>query len=169
MKLLKYDEISQEQYLEYISDWEATGERIIPGSSARMSDDFEKQLQFWRMHDSDKIREKNLVPGTLYFLENNSGKLLGSISFRHELTEELKIYGGHVGYGVRPSERRKGNSTSMLSLALDAIRIRGYSEITVTCDTQNTGSKRTIENNNGRLKSRYLRNGIEICIYSIKL
>ena len=169
MRLLKYKEITEKQYIEYITDWEESKEKIIPGSTARKGRSFKDMKQLWKLHDSDEIRQQNLVPGTMFFLEGNDGRLMGAISFRHELTEELSLYGGNVGYGVRPSERRKGYSTAMLGKTLCIIRSLGYDNIIVTCDTKNTGSLKTILNNGGLLKNKYDRNGMEISIYSIKL
>ena len=62
------------------------------------------------------------------------------------------IYGGHCGYSVRPSERRKGYATMMLAHAKDFGKQRGIERILVTCNPDNTGSSRTIELNGGVLQ-----------------
>jgi predicted acetyltransferase len=43
---------------------------------------------------------------------------LGRLTIRHRLTPSLLTVGGHIGYDVRPSARRRGHATAMLALAL---------------------------------------------------
>lgn len=61
--------------------------------------------------------------------------------------------GGHIGYGIRPSERRKGYATVLLNLALIKARELGIQRALVTCDRDNIGSAKTIMNNGGVLDS----------------
>ena len=96
--------------------------------------------------------EKGRVPSSFYFLMNGN-RILGSISVRHNLEDEtLRKFGGHIGYNVRPSERRKGYATIMLCLALDKCNELGLEDVMVTCKEDNIGSSKTIENNCGKLK-----------------
>ena len=71
-------------------------------------------------------------------------RILGMINFRHYLSEYLAEYGGHIGYGVRPSERRKGYAKAMLALCLEECRRRGLEAALITCDADNEASRRTI-------------------------
>ena len=64
----------------------------------------------------------------------------------------LRKFGGHIGYNVRPSERKKGFATIMLSLALEKCEELGIEDVMVTCKEDNIGSAKTIENNCGVLK-----------------
>jgi predicted acetyltransferase len=57
--------------------------------------------------------------------------------------------GGHIGYGIRPSERRKGYATQILSLALEKTKVLGINKVLVVCDTNNIGSRKTIISNGG--------------------
>ena len=80
-------------------------------------------------------------------------RILGSISIRHNLNDEmLSKFGGHIGYNIRPSERRKGFATKMLYLALEKCEELGLEDVMVTCKEDNIGSAKTIENNCGILK-----------------
>ena len=79
---------------------------------------------------------------------------LGAISFRHELNEYLENFGGHIGYGVRPSARRRGLASWALAQTLETARSRGYERVLVTCVDDNVGSIRTIENNGGVLEDK---------------
>ncbi|MDD9946219.1 MAG: GNAT family N-acetyltransferase [Myxococcales bacterium] len=72
-------------------------------------------------------------------------RIVGRLSLRHELNDFLRQVGGHIGYGVVASERRKGYATRMLELALPMARRVGLSRVLVTCDDDNLGSVKTIE------------------------
>jgi predicted acetyltransferase len=76
-------------------------------------------------------------------------RILGRISVRHRLNANLEIEGGHIGYDVRPSERRKGYGTLMLKLALEEARKIGLKRVMITCDTDNIASAKIIEKNGG--------------------
>lgn len=68
------------------------------------------------------------------------------------LQEQLLQSGGHIGYGIRPSERQKGYASRMLALALERLRSLGVSEALLVCDKENTGSEKTIVKNGGVLE-----------------
>jgi predicted acetyltransferase len=80
------------------------------------------------------------------------GRVLGAISLRHELSDFLLRAGGHVGYGVRPSARRRGLATWALSETVRAAGKLGIGRVLVTCDVTNVASARTIENAGGVLE-----------------
>ncbi len=77
---------------------------------------------------------------------------LGRIALRHRLTGGLRETGGHIGYDVRPSARRRGHATAMLRAVLPHARSLGIEQVLVTCDTDNIGSRRVIESNGGVLE-----------------
>ena len=79
-------------------------------------------------------------------------RILGRISVRHRLNANLEIEGGHIGYDVRPSERRRGYGTLMLRLALEEARKLGLRRVMITCDTDNIASAKIIEKNGGIFK-----------------
>jgi len=79
--------------------------------------------------------------------------VLGASNIRHELTPKLRREGGHIGYGVRPSERRKGYATRLLAETLKFARNRGLDRVLITCDKPNLGSAGTILRNGGILDS----------------
>lgn len=94
--------------------------------------------------------EEGRVPSTVFFLMNDGNKILGHISIRHNIDNVfLKLYGGHIGYGIRPSERNKGYGTIMLHLALVKCKELGLEDVMITCKDNNVGSYKTIENNYG--------------------
>ena len=92
------------------------------------------------------------VPSTQYFAVAD-GKIVGCIQIRHRLNENLLIRGGHIGYSVRPTERRKGYAAEMLSLALEKCTHLGITKVLITCDKDNIASARTIMKNGGILEN----------------
>jgi predicted acetyltransferase len=74
---------------------------------------------------------------------------LGRLAIRHQLTPRLLDFGGHIGYDVRPSARRRGHATAMLAEARPVAAQLGINPALVTCDDDNTGSRKVIEANGG--------------------
>lgn len=93
-----------------------------------------------------------LVPWTTLWLVRDRRRVLAYSHLRHRLTPQLESYGGHIGYVVRPSERRKGYGTLLLALTLPEACARGIRRALVTCDDDNLGSARIIEKNGGVLQ-----------------
>lgn len=91
---------------------------------------------------------ENFVPNT-YCVAVVEGKIVGRLSFRHRLNDFLLKIGGHIGYCVIPSQRRRGFATEMLRQALGIAESMGMERVLVTCDTNNIGSMRVIEANGG--------------------
>lgn len=79
----------------------------------------------------------------------DSGRLLGLIQIRLALKGYLVDFGGHIGYSVRPSERRKEYAKTMLKAALNICRNEGLSRVLITCLEDNIGSAKTIESCGG--------------------
>ena len=77
---------------------------------------------------------------------------MGLIDVRHSLDTDFFLrYGGHIGYAVRPSERRKGYGAAMLRRALAFASGIGLAEVMVSCGSDNLASRKTIEACGGRL------------------
>ena len=93
-------------------------------------------------------RPRAYVPFTeLWMAEGDED--LGRISLRHELNALLHEWGGHLGYAVRPSARRRGHATAALRRMLEICGERGIDPVLVTCDVDNRASRRTIEGAGG--------------------
>ncbi|MEU6716583.1 GNAT family N-acetyltransferase [Nonomuraea sp. NPDC046802] len=95
------------------------------------------------------VRSGYVPMTTLWWADGE--RFLGRLAIRHQLTPALEELGGHIGYDVRPSARRRGHATAMLAAALPIARTLGISEALVMCDRTNTASRRVIESNGGRL------------------
>jgi predicted acetyltransferase len=93
-------------------------------------------------------REMWGVPMTeLWYVSGDS--YIGSLALRHRLTPELRREGGHIGYNVVPEYRCQGHATAILAAALVLCRARDLTQVLVTCDDGNVGSRRVIEANGG--------------------
>jgi predicted acetyltransferase len=90
------------------------------------------------------------VPSSTFWLVADGCRIVGTSRLRHWLVPHLEKEGGHIGYDIRPSERRKGYGTKLLTLMLVKARDLGLSEVIVTCDSDNVGSMRIIEKNGGQ-------------------
>lgn len=88
-----------------------------------------------------------------YFVLDENDKLIGATSLRHYLTVDGLNSWGHIGYGVRPSERLKGYATQMLNLMLQEARNRKIYKVLIGVHKSNIGSRRVVEKCNGVLEN----------------
>ena len=98
------------------------------------------------------LRRRYRVPQTNLWLTDGD-EFLGQLSIRHALNRRLRYKGGHIGYSVRPSRRRRGYATLMLRLSLPVANGFGIDPALITCDDTNVASRRVIEANGGSLAS----------------
>jgi predicted acetyltransferase len=99
----------------------------------------------------DAPRLPHLVPSTTLWWTDGQ-EYLGRLAIRHRLTQHLVDVGGHIGYDVRPSARRRGHATAMLAAALPWAHELGIDPALVTCDEDNVASRKVIEANHGKLE-----------------
>lgn len=105
--------------------------------------------------DPQKVINTKYVIGSQWMLfDSSSNRILGMANLRHELNEHLLQFGGHIGYSIRPTERRKGYGKLQLKLALDVLKEHGVKRVLVTCDDANKGSYKTIEACGGVLENK---------------
>jgi predicted acetyltransferase len=90
----------------------------------------------------------HLVPSSTFWMIDG-GQFIGGVSVRHELNDSLRHFGGHIGYMIRPSARRRGYGKHILKLALPKAHDLGIVTALVTCDATNTASRKIIEANGG--------------------
>ena len=142
-----------EGWRDFVADYRAAGEDVIPGSGSIGADcatavQVAAAVQRAVHHTKGIGLREGWVPGSTYWLVRD-GRILGTCNLRHRLNEHLRMYGGHIGYSISPSERRKGHGTLQLRLALDKARERGITRALITCDNDNPASAGVIRNNGG--------------------
>ena len=147
--LVEPDVAWKEAFLAQVADFETVGERY--GHYARAKQDFAAFVRGLRRQAQGIGLPEGFVPMTSYWLVDSSGAVLGESRLRHYLSPALEVEGGHIGYAIRPSARRKGYGTLILALTLEKARARGLKRVMVTCDTDNIGSARIIQKNGGVL------------------
>ena len=96
-----------------------------------------------------KSYKPHLVDQTTFVLVDENNNIYGGLNIRHKLNDSLLVHGGHIGYLIRPSERKKGYGTIMLGLALKKCAELGIDKVLVTCREENQASAKVIENNGG--------------------
>jgi len=143
------------QHREYVAEHIARGEEHIHGGGGLQSaESYTAWLATVRRFLKGEDLPANRVPASTFFaVRKADGRIVGTIQIRHRLNEYLEAVGGHIGYGVRPSERRRGYATEMLRLALVKCRELGIASAMVSCHEDNPGSRRVIEKNGGILAS----------------
>ena len=148
------------------------GETIINGSAL-----FDQMLfPEWlvntnRNHDPNTVRKDWAVATTFFAFRKSDRKMVGMIDVRHELAVPfLQKYGGHIGYSVRPTERKKGYATEMLRLALSYCQSLHINTVKLGCYADNIASIRTIERCGGIcVEKKLYTDGRPMLVYQIDL
>lgn len=117
-----------------------------------LSENFEAFLR--RLRDASnraKITPERVPMSDFWLIDGD--EYVGRLSLRHALNEALLVWGGHTGYQIRPSKRRRGYGKEILRLGLIKAKELGLNRVLVTCDEDNTGSRKIIEYNGGKLEN----------------
>ena len=137
-------------FVEAVCEYRAEG-RYTRLDPARLTDadQFQRYLDRLRAETRPGVLRYRVPQTNLWLVEGD--EYLGRLSIRHRLNRRLRFKGGHIGYDVRPSCRRRGHATLMLRLSLPVAHQLGIDPALVTCDDTNVASRRVIEANGGRL------------------
>ena len=155
LRLIKLTKEYKNELIGMIDEWRADQEQnhtdCSPWAIFRNDcHDFDYYLE----HLENKSTTGGWVPDSVFFLlDDERNRLLGAVNIRHYLTDALLKDGGHIGDGIRPSERRKGYATKMIHLALEECRKLGIDRVLMICNKDNIGSARSIIRNGGVLEN----------------
>ena len=134
---------------QYVMEHYAHNEKSISASNRLTSTEYGEWVN--KIHNNVKIPDIEWGKSLTYLCFDEENRLVGLLSVRYDLSKEKAMEIGHIGYGVRPSERRKGYATQMLKFALQECKKYGLNKAIVGCYKDNIGSAKTIIKNNGRL------------------
>lgn len=151
LKLVKLEEKYRSHLNNMLDEWYSYNEEIIPYAIRKVDyNDFDTYVNSLELNEA----KEGLVPDSTFFcLDEERDIFVGAINIRHYLNEKLLLNGGHIGDGVRPSERRKGIATKMIGLALKECEKLGIDKVLMVCNKNNIGSAKSIVNNGGILEN----------------
>lgn len=137
------------EFVLYHSDVNGAGalDKILSGQS------FEEALDRCLNMKNEEYAKKygRCQSKTFLLIRKNDNKLIGMINVRWNLTEEMKRFGGNIGYGIRPTERRKGYNKINLYLGLLEAKKIGLDKVMLDCETSNIASSKTMTSLGGVL------------------
>lgn len=153
--LAKPDLYFFDEYNDMMREWQISGTQIAPWFLEKPFDNLEDFAKFIQMLDDCERGnlDKKFSSTTSYFVTDENGRLIGAASLRHYLTAEGYRTWGHVGYGVRPGERRKGYATCILKMVLAEAKEKKIQRVLLGCHSSNIGSAGVIENCGGILEN----------------
>jgi predicted acetyltransferase len=132
----------EKEILQYKQGYFDFGETNVNGSCGLAHyDNFDEWLNLVLSIEKDKLRN-NMHTSTFFSIRKEDNKIIGSVKLHHFLTPDLEN-GGHIAYGIRPSERKKGYGKQQLLLVLEAARHIKMPKVMITCDKDNIASAKT--------------------------
>ena len=158
MKLIKLTREHYFQLSEMIDEWKKDIKENNNNNSpwAIFKNDYH-DFDYYLDNLEHKEAKDGKVPDSVFFLyDETRDKMIGAVNIRHYLNDFLLKEGGHIGDGIRPSERRKGYATLMIKLALEECKKLGIDRVLMVCDKDNIGSAKSIMNNGGVLENEFI-------------
>ena len=155
LKLIKGDLRYKNQIIEMMKEWKEYNDTHDANTSpwAIFKNDY-SNFENYLNNLEITTTETGFVPDSTFIcLDEDRNVMVGTVNIRHYLNDHLLKYGGHIGDGIRPSERRKGYATKMLGLALEECKKLGNNKVLLVCDKDNIGSVKSIVNNGGILEN----------------
>lgn len=159
MKLVLPNINCKEQAMEYINEFREYNSEV--NGSGALDDYLEKSTyEEWLqkvLADMDIANiPKPRVPALTYFyVREEDNRIVGMVNIRLALNDFLRTEGGHIGYSIRPTERRKHYATDMLKAAVNVCNTIGIKDVLVTCDKVNIASAKVIQNAGGKLEEEF--------------
>lgn len=154
MRLIKPDASFARQIMAYRQEFLDAGDSMDGTGALRGMTDAAQWLAHTETLSSPDTLPEGWVQATQFIcVRAKDDRLMGMIQLRHRLNDYLAKCGGHIGYSVRPSERRKGVAGWMLSSILPYCRTVGLERVLITCRETNEASRKTILLNGGVYES----------------
>lgn len=155
--LIKPNESLKQELLIYRNEFLKCPEELHGTSSLNDFKDMSEWLNHLFLYENKStMPNKSFVPGHQYILlRKTDNKIIGMLHLRLELNDYLLKIGGHIGYSIAPSERQNGYGTFILNEGIKKAHDFQIQRILITCDDDNVGSSKIIENNNGVLENTF--------------
>lgn len=142
------------QIVEYRQEFLEAGDSMDGTGALRKTADPEEFIRISIEREDPKSVPEDRVPATQFIcVRKSDNSLVGMLQVRHYFNDYLEKYAGHIGYSIRPSERRKGYAKEMLRMALPHCREIGLDRVLITCIDGSVGSEKTILANGGVYES----------------
>jgi predicted acetyltransferase len=142
-----------DSYRALVREFHVHGERLVPFTLEFAHHDFPAFLAQLQACARGEGLPPGFVAHSTWWLVRDRREVVGVSNLRHALTPRLRIEGGHIGYGVRPSARRRGYATALLRGTLERARALGLTQALITCAATNAASVATIRRCGGRFDS----------------
>lgn len=157
LQLVKPSRQYYKQYKEMMDEWNMEGSRIAPWPlhlKYHTEELFEEMLKrVEEVERGEKLIENAAASTTYWLYDNETNTLLGASNLRHYLTEDLLNRWGHIGYGIRPSARKKGYATRLLKLTIYEAKKLKIDRVLLGAYTGNIGSWKVMEKCGGKLEN----------------
>jgi predicted acetyltransferase len=150
----------RQSHLEAFEEFQAHGEHLDVDLTL-LADRLEELLAWIHAQQDPSTVDPGSLPFFDYWLIDR-GEWIGKLTLRPRIDERFLFSGGHIGYEIRPSKRRRGYGTVLLRLGLEKAREQGLQRVLLTCDETNVGSKKIIEANGGCYENAVQQEGISV-------
>jgi len=132
--------------LDYMKEHEANNEFDLHGGALlEKAESFSAWLkQLADNSDKATVYKDWVLSSTFFAIRKSDGKIVGMADIRHEMNDFLRSYGGQIGIGIRPSERKRGYGTEITKKAIEYCKEIGLSKVMVACYKDNTASRNVI-------------------------
>ena len=147
LKLVKLNTENYPLLCEMMDEWTSDDEVIVPRAISKAD-----YHNYYEYSEAIEVRTESsqLVPDSTFFcLDTERNIFVGAVNIRHRLNERFSVGVGHIGDGIRPSERNKGFGTEMVALALDECKKLYIEKVLMCCERNNIASEKTIVRNGG--------------------
>lgn len=143
----------KDEFLAMAAEYMSCGNVMELSMYAPAIADFEGYLERLADHAAGRNLPAGVVRYRMYWLVRGCGAIVATSALRLESTPHVEQELGHIGYGVRPSQRRRGYGKVICRLTLAKARLLGMDRVLITCDSDNVASVRIIEANGGVMEN----------------
>jgi predicted acetyltransferase len=144
--LAEPNEIYRMSFENYVLSYKNNNDEYYFNKYKKALENFQNYINDLHNHSKGiNLPQEMVVTSTFWLIAEN--EVVGVVRIRHQEVE----CAGHIGYDISPDHRNKGYGFQILKLALDKAKEIGIEVVIVTCNINNTASKKIIEKNNGEL------------------